>query len=157
MYKEHVWCRNMSLLQFGLYKWQVIGRTVRKCIIISHLIHYCFHFLTWVKCNKWLYAISHGRKVGTISILPFLMFWLSRKHMEHWRTGKLLTSRRKDGSRKRRGGNHEVKAGRRGKKMRVEKAQNNREGERKWSMELHLSQLVIVVVLCEKGKRVHPH
>lgn len=145
------------LLHISSYKSQEIGRTVRNCINSCHLIHYFLHFLTWVKFNKWLRTIRHGRKVGTTFILPFLMFWLSREHMEPRRTGKPLTSRSKDSCRKRRGGNREVKAGRRGKKMRVEKAQNNREGERKWSMELHLSQLVIVVVVCEKGESVHPH
>lgn len=147
----------MPSLHISSYKSQEIGRIVRNGINICHLIHYFLPFLTCSIFNKWLRTISHGRKVGTTSSLPFLMFWLSRKHMEPRRTGKPLTSRSKDSSRERRGRNHEVKAGRRRKKMRVEKAQNNREGERKWSMELHLSQLVIVVVVCEKGESLHPH
>lgn len=37
------------------------------------------------------------------------------------------------------------------------KTERNREGEGKWSMELHLSQLATAGVLGEKGESVHPH
>lgn len=42
-------------------------------------------------------------------------------------------------------------------KMWEEEAGKNREGEGKWSMKLHLSQLVTAGVLGEKGESVHPH
>lgn len=40
---------------------------------------------------------------------------------------------------------------------RGEKTERNREGEGKWSMELHLSQLATAGVLGKKGESVHPH
>lgn len=75
--------------------------------------------------------------------------------MEHRQTGEAVN--KQEQQQKTEKGESWVRAGGRGKKMWAEKAQNNREGVRKWSMELHLSQLVIVAVLCEKGKGVHPH
>lgn len=43
------------------------------------------------------------------------------------------------------------------KKTGREKTKRNKEGDSKWSMELHLSQLATAGVLGEKGESVHPY